>query len=100
MLIFWVFTRYYKIYAWKHTGMLKANESGVDVKEIQKQANHHSLDQVDQYLANFSIKNRSHLINKFPEIGEAPNTQNTSKQQDVDLQEIKDLLKIITKKIS
>ena len=90
----------YKIYAWKHTGMLKANESGVDVKEIQKQANHHSLDQVDQYLANFSIKNRSHLMNDFPEIGEVPNIRKQEKQKDIDLQEIKEMLEIITKRIS
>lgn len=85
---------------WKHTGMLKANESGVDVKEIQKQANHHSLDQVDQYLANFSIKNRSHLMNDFPEIGEVPNIRKQDKQKDIDLQEIKEMLEIITKRIS
>ncbi|MEN6623980.1 MAG: site-specific integrase [Smithella sp.] len=61
----------YKIYAWKHTGMVKAKESGIDLKDIQLQADHHSLDQVSAYLATLSASQLDNLRVKFPKIGES-----------------------------
>jgi integrase len=42
--------RDYKFYAFKHTGMAMARLAGIDTKDIQMQAGHHSLDMVDKYL--------------------------------------------------
>ena len=59
----------YKLYAWKHTGFIKSLQNGVSLKEIQLQAGHHSLDQVDEYLASMNVQSIENLRNSFPKIG-------------------------------
>lgn len=68
----------FKIYAFKHTGMIKAKQNGIDVKDIQKQAGHHSLDQVNDYLANMNINSLDNLRDKFPKLGEKPKLENNN----------------------
>ena len=84
----------FKIYPFKHTGMIKANRSGIDLKQIQLQAGHHSLDQVNDYLATMNIDNLKKLQNSFPRLGEEP-TNNSSNPND----EVKNLLHKILEKM-
>lgn len=37
-------------YSWKHTGVVEAYKSGIDLKSIQMQCRHASIEQTDQYL--------------------------------------------------
>ncbi len=62
----------YKIYPFKHTGMIKAKRSGIDVKDIQKQAGHHSLDQTNDYLVTMDTDTLNNLRDNFPKLGELP----------------------------
>jgi len=82
----------YKIYAGKHTGMIKANMAGVDVKEIQIQTGHHSLDQVNDYLATMNTNMLQNFTAKFPKLGELPKKEN-------DIAEIKMILQNIFDKL-
>lgn len=59
----------YKIYAWKHTGNIKLDKAGVSLKDIQLQNGHHSLDQLNDYLASMNNKAPEKLKNHFPKIG-------------------------------
>jgi len=45
----------YSFYSWKHTGVVKAVRDGINIKEIQLQLRHHSLDMVDKYLRSLGI---------------------------------------------
>lgn len=74
----------YKVYAWKHTGMVKAKESGIDLKDIQLQADHHSLDQMSAYLATLSASQLDNLRVKFPKIGESAKASQAFKQDNFD----------------
>lgn len=38
------------LYSWKHTGVVAAYKNGVDIKAIQLQCRHHSIEQTDTYL--------------------------------------------------
>ena len=40
----------YTLYSWKHSGVVAAYNAGVDIKSIQNQCRHHSLEQTDIYL--------------------------------------------------
>ena len=42
--------RDFKLYGFKHTGMVMVKKAGGDSKDIQMQAGHHSLDMVDKYI--------------------------------------------------
>ena len=67
----------YKLYAWKHTGMIKSIRAGSEVKEIQLQAAHHSLDQVNQYLTTMDASSLDNFRQNFPDIGEVPVKKDT-----------------------
>lgn len=45
---------------------------GIDVKEIQLQTGHHSLDQVNEYLRMMNPDMLEHLRTHFPKMGEVP----------------------------
>lgn len=62
------FTHEYKLYSWKHTGAVNYIKNGGNVKQLQIQLRHHSLDQVDQYLRQLGVHDIGHLKNNFPEI--------------------------------
>lgn len=38
------------LYSWKHTGVVEAYKAGIDIKAIQLQCRHHSIQQTDTYL--------------------------------------------------
>jgi len=38
------------LYSWKHTGVVEAYKNGIDIKSIQLQCRHHSIQQTDTYL--------------------------------------------------
>ena len=60
------FTTEYKLYSWKHTGAVRAVENGVNLKELQIQLRHHSLDQVNEYLRQMGVSHMGNLKDKFP----------------------------------
>lgn len=49
----------YTLYSWKH--------SGVDIKSIQNQCRHHSLEQTDIYLKSLGL-GVSQAINQIPDL--------------------------------
>ena len=58
----------YKLYSWKHTGAVAAVRAGINLKDLQIQLRHHSLDQVDAYLRQLGVADLGNLQKKFPTI--------------------------------
>ena len=58
----------YSFYSWKHTGAVKAVKNGINIKDLQLQLRHHSLDMVNEYLKNLGVLDSEDLRNKFPAI--------------------------------
>lgn len=58
----------YALYSWKHTGAVAAVKAGINVKDLQLQLRHHSLDMVNEYLKDLGIMDSEDLRNKFPAI--------------------------------
>lgn len=58
----------YKLYSWKHTGAVNAVMNGINLKELQLQLRHHSLDQTDAYLRQMGVQHLGNLSERFPEI--------------------------------
>lgn len=56
----------YAFYSWKHTGAVKAVKAGVNIKDLQLQLRHHSLDMVNEYLKNLGVLDSEDLRRKFP----------------------------------
>ena len=56
----------YAFYSWKHTGVVKAVKSGLNIKDLQLQLRHHSLDMVNEYLKNLGVLDSEDLINRYP----------------------------------
>jgi integrase len=56
----------YKLYSWKHTGAVACAKSGMPLKELQLQLRHHSLDQVNTYLASMLANESDFVKNRFP----------------------------------
>lgn len=56
------------IYALKHTGAGMAVEAGINVRDLQLQLRHHSLEMTQEYLDRFSRSPGDKLRNSFPEI--------------------------------
>lgn len=71
----------FKLYASKHTGIIKANMNGIDVKEIQLQTGHHSLDQLNEYMRTMNPQMLDNLRLKFPKLGDIPER---SKSNEID----------------
>lgn len=61
-------TNRYKLYSWKHTGAVAAVRAGVNVKHLQIQLRHHSLDQVDAYLRQLGVNDLGALEKLFPSL--------------------------------
>jgi len=57
----------YTLYFWKHSGVVAAYNAGVDIKTIQKQCRHQSLEQTDIYLKSLGL-DENKAINKIPEL--------------------------------
>jgi integrase len=56
----------YAFYSWKHTGAVKAVKAGINLKDLQMQLRHHSLDMVNEYLKNLGVMDSEDLKKKFP----------------------------------
>lgn len=56
----------FAFYSWKHTGVVKCVQSGLNIRDIQNQLRHHSLDMVQEYLKNLGVLQSIDLKNKYP----------------------------------
>ncbi|MCR9288927.1 MAG: site-specific integrase [Bacteroidetes bacterium] len=56
----------FQLYGWKHTGAVGCVRSGVNVKELQIQLRHHSLDEVNKYLRQLGVWDLENLEERFP----------------------------------
>lgn len=56
----------YAFYSWKHTGAVKAVKNGINIKDLQLQLGHHSLDMVNEYLKNLGVLDSHDIRDKFP----------------------------------
>lgn len=61
-------TKRYKLYSWKHSGVVAAAMAGINLKQLQIQLRHHSLDQVNDYLRQLGVTDCTELKNNFPAI--------------------------------
>ena len=57
----------YTLYSWKHSGVVVAYKAGIDIKTIQSQCRHKSLEQTDIYLKSLGLS-MNLAINKMPEL--------------------------------
>jgi integrase len=57
----------YTLYSWKHSGVVAAYKAGIDIKTIQSQCRHQSLEQTDIYLKSLGLCINL-AINKMPEL--------------------------------
>ena len=57
----------FTLYSWKHSGVVAAYNAGIDIKTIQSQCRHHSLEQTDIYLKSLGL-NVNLGVNKIPEL--------------------------------
>ncbi len=64
----------YSLYSWKHTGVVKAVKAGINLKYLQLQLRHHSLDQLNEYLKDLGLLDCGDLRTAFPAI----NPQNSN----------------------
>ena len=62
------FSSQHKFYSWKHTGVVIAYKNGADLKELQLQLRHHSLDMVNKYMKDLGVMDSDFFKNKFPEL--------------------------------
>ncbi len=58
----------YGFYSWKHTGVVKAWRAGLNIKDLQMQLRHHSLDMVNEYLKNLGVMDSDRIRDLFPAI--------------------------------
>jgi hypothetical protein len=56
----------YAFYSWKHTGVVQAVRNGVNMKTLQLQLRHNSLDMVNEYLKNLGIMDDMDTDKKLP----------------------------------
>ncbi len=56
----------YSLYSWKHTGVVKVVKAGINIKDLQMQLRHHSLDMVNEYLKNLGVLDSEDLKYNFP----------------------------------
>ena len=50
-------------YSWKHSGVVKAYKSGIDIKALQRQGRWHSVDMVDRYLKSLGLVENKDFTN-------------------------------------
>ena len=61
-------SKQHKFYSWKHTGVVDAYRAGADLKELQMQLRHHSLDMVNKYMKALGVMDSDFFRNRFKEI--------------------------------
>lgn len=57
----------FTLYSWKHTGVVNAYHAGIDIKSIQMQCRHHSIQQTDTYLKSLGFTDNEEIL-RIPEI--------------------------------
>ncbi len=62
------FSSDYTFYSWKHTGVVNAYKNGVDIKSIQLQCRHSSIEQTDTYLKSLGFINNEGFSKGIPSI--------------------------------
>jgi integrase len=65
-----LFSGNHTLYSWKHTGVVDAYRAGIDIKSLQLQLRHHSLEETDTYLKTLGMYTNSAILNKMPGIME------------------------------
>lgn len=58
----------YKLYSWKHTGNIRADEAGIPRREIQHQNGHTSLQTTENYMKNKRGMVSKNIVHLFPGI--------------------------------
>ncbi|MEZ5047473.1 MAG: tyrosine-type recombinase/integrase [Chitinophagaceae bacterium] len=58
----------YGFYSWKHTGVTMAVKCGINIKDLQLQLRHSSLEMVNEYLKNLGVMDSEAIKNYFPAI--------------------------------
>lgn len=58
----------YAFYSWKHTGVVKCVQAGMNIRDIQNQLRHHSLEMVMEYLKGLGVMQSHDLKHNFPNI--------------------------------
>lgn len=56
----------YALYSWKHTGVVRLVQAGVNIRDIQNQLRHHSLEMVERYLKGLGVMDSQELRSLFP----------------------------------
>lgn len=56
------------LYSWKHTGVCDAYNAGIDLKRIQMQCRHHSVQQTDTYLKSLGLYENIEIKLKMPKL--------------------------------
>ena len=56
------------LYSWKHTGASRYAMAGTNLKDLQLQLRHHSLEEVDIYLRSLGVEASTKLRSNFPSI--------------------------------
>lgn len=62
------YSQEYTLYSWKHTGVIRAFKSGIDIKDLQIHLRHSSLDMVNNYLKSLGLYSSDKISNSFPVI--------------------------------
>jgi integrase len=57
----------FTLYSWKHTGVVKHYRAGVDIKSIQQQVGHASLEETNKYLKSLGLLADKAAFDKSPE---------------------------------
>ncbi len=60
------FTGDHTLYSWKHTGVVDGYRAGVDIKSLQLQLRHHSLEETDTYLKSLGMYSNKAILTKMP----------------------------------
>lgn len=58
----------YAFYSWKHTGVVKCVQAGLNIRDIQNQLRHHSLDMVQEYLKGLGVLQSKDLKYRYPKL--------------------------------
>jgi integrase len=58
----------YKFYSWKHTGNVRAEKSGITLRELQEHNGHANMKTTENYLKNKIRKESERVIKHFPSI--------------------------------
>jgi integrase len=58
----------YTLYSWKHTGVVLHYKAGIDIKTLQAQIGHQSLQETDIYLKSLNLYTNTEIQDKSPVI--------------------------------